>query len=316
MNCVRIPLSLASLLLLFFTAQSCDSASSSSKGENNANSTTTNNSNTNNLNSASNTNNLNNTTNTNNVSEETAYVLYNVSRSRTVNLMEMGTRQIVHTWSCDKNPAYHAGYLLENGNLLRSAEAINMDITGGAGGIVEEIEWDGSVVWSFEYNSSQVRLHHDIAPMPNGNVLMIAWEVISESEAAAAGRTNPSELFVDHIIEVEPTGPTTGDIVWEWHAWDHLVPPGASAADYPGRLDVNLGSSQPGPHGSGTDWIHINAIDYNPELDQIVIGSHTLNEFYVIDHSTTTAEAAGSTGETPVAEGRSSIAGAIPPTTA
>ncbi|HBC46962.1 MAG TPA: arylsulfotransferase (ASST), partial [candidate division Zixibacteria bacterium] len=49
-------------------------------------------------------------------------------------------------------------------------------------------------------------------------------------------------------------------------------------------LDINM-SGGGGP--SGGDWMHTNGISYNPQLDQIVMSSHTLNEIYVIDHSTT-----------------------------
>jgi len=40
----------------------------------------------------------------------------------------------------------------------------------------------------------------------------------------------------------------------------------------------------------------MNGIDYNPIPDQIVVSSHNLNELWVIDHSTTTAEAATGSG--------------------
>jgi hypothetical protein len=44
------------------------------------------------------------------------------------------------------------------------------------------------------------------------------------------------------------------------------------------------------------DWMHCNTVDYNAQRDEIVLTSHNLHEIYVIDHSTTTAEAAGHTG--------------------
>jgi hypothetical protein len=41
---------------------------------------------------------------------------------------------------------------------------------------------------------------------------------------------------------------------------------------------------------------HSNAINYNPELDQIAMSIRQLSEIIIIDHSTTTEEAAGHTG--------------------
>ena len=40
-------------------------------------------------------------------------------------------------------------------------------------------------------------------------------------------------------------------------------------------MDINYGDvgGGGGPGGSNADWMHINAIDYNPLLDQIVISS-------------------------------------------
>ena len=208
----------------------------------------------------------------------------------------------VFTWPGAYRPG-NAVYLLENGNLLRTGNtnSANFDV-GGAGGIVEEIASDGTVTWSFEYDSTQGRLHHDIEPLPNGNVLMIAWELKTESEALAAGR-NPSlltegEVWPDIVIEVDPTNDT---IVWEWRVWDHLVQDYDSdqanygvVADHPELIDLNFYGSR--TRLGGADWNHINSIDYNAEFDQILLSVRSFSEIWVIDHSTTTAEAASHTG--------------------
>jgi hypothetical protein len=215
--------------------------------------------------------------------------------------------QIINTWKSDYRPA-HSVYLLENGHLLRT-EAMgprenSTFRVGGSGGHVQEFTWDGELVWDYEYSSDKYLLHHDIEYMPNGNILMIAWEKKARNELIAAGR-NPEMigdrgLWVDHMIEVKPTSKTSGEIVWEWHLWDHVIQDfDSSKANYgdvtkhPELLDLNY---TPRRGRINEDWNHTNSIDYNPELDQIVLCLHTISEIFVIDHSTTTDEAAGHSG--------------------
>jgi hypothetical protein len=223
------------------------------------------------------------------------YTLYSPLNTRWTYLRDMNN-QLVHSWYHNRSGGYSA-YLLRDSTVLRSALSTNSPLNGGgATGIVQRCNWAGQLIWEYTYSSSTYRLHHDIEPMPNGNILMIAWEVKTAAQCTQAGLNHSATLWPDHIIEVQPVGTTGGIIVWEWHFWDHLIQDWdptkdnyGVVADHPELLDINCGST----YG---DWTHINGISYNPVLDQIVISSHELDEIYVIDHSTTTQEAAGHSG--------------------
>ena len=215
--------------------------------------------------------------------------------------------RIINQWTADHVPGNMA-YLLEDGSLLRALDPGPLNgteiIQPGDGGLVQRVSWDDEVLWSFVYNDPEARQHHDIEPMPNGNVLILAWEYHSLEEALAKGRDpktlgeDVTHLLAERIVEIRPTGPTTGEVVWQWSTWDHHVQNhDPDAADYgtpseaPTRLDFNAFSVQ------RADWIHANSIDYNETLDQIVISSPRFNELWIIDHDTTTEEAAGPAGD-------------------
>ena len=255
------------------------------------------------------------------------YAFFAVNNSASTYLVNREGK-VVHEWK--GNYGIHVSYLQDDGSLFQ--EAIDPDFPvfagGGESGRIQKISWDSKMLWDFEYANDDQHVHHDIAVMPNGNILAIAWEAMTAEEALKAGR-KPDYLpkagvWPDKIVEIEPQGKRFGKIVWEWHVKDHLIqnhdPKMANYGDpseHPELLDFNIGRPMPAPisqdsmdilharkkawrnqtaDNRGSDIYHFNAINYNAELDQIAFSSPNLSEIFIIDHSTTTKEAARHTG--------------------
>lgn len=211
--------------------------------------------------------------------------------------------RVINEWNSSYLPG-HSVYVLSDGKIIRAGRKDTSSIGfGGVGGIVEIFDWEGNLIWEFDYSTDQHRLHHDIYPLPNGNILMLAATRITNSEAIQAGRDpnllSEGDLYNERILEVQPLENNDFNIVWEWNVSDHLVQDFDSTkdnfgvvSDSPNRLDINFYNN----NSTGQNWLHVNSIQYNDELDQIVISSRNLSEIWIIDHSTTTAEAATSTG--------------------
>jgi hypothetical protein len=229
------------------------------------------------------------------------YALYNLGNQTTSRLVN-AQGQIAYTWSCPTQFSY-AMALKPNGNIVRSAVNTGNQInTAAVSGKIQELDPQGDVVWEFVYSTADHVTHHDICLMPNGNVLLLAYVRKTLVELQALGYTGNSAKYPGRIIEIAPTG-NTAQIVWQWELADRLIqyvdankPNYMPVAEHPERLNINVAVAGGGGPGGGIDWFHENGIDYNPELDQIAFSARYLSEIFIIDHSTTTAEAAGHTG--------------------
>ncbi|MBI5819665.1 MAG: aryl-sulfate sulfotransferase [Verrucomicrobia bacterium] len=210
--------------------------------------------------------------------------------------------QVCHSWKSEYEPGQTV-YLLPNGHLIRACMLrVQGGTGGGEGGRIEEYDWDGKLVWEFDHATRDYQLHHDIKPLPNGNFLALMVERKSREQALAAGfdesMMRDDYLVPDAVVEIQPIRPKGGKIVWEWHVWDHLIqdsdrskPNYGDPAQHPERIYVNCNG-----RAVAAFWNHMNSLDYNAKLDQIVLSVRGCNEIWIIDHSTTTQQAAGHTG--------------------
>jgi hypothetical protein len=177
---------------------------------------------------------------------------------------------VVHTWKVP--PFFNKRCrLLPNGNLVYV----------GPNKSIYEYDWDGKEVWTHEGIGSV----NDMRILPNNNRLLIAHEPIPEEfqkqvndveiapwwELRKRG-SEEKQLGAD-LYEVN----LEGDIVWEWHAYNHL--------------DLNKFSPAT-PEG---DWLHVNSVAPLPENKwydngderfrpgNILLNARNINIVYIID---------------------------------
>jgi hypothetical protein len=223
--------------------------------------------------------------------------LYSTSNSTNGYLIDTSSA-VVKTWTFTGGTGYST-HMIPGGTLFRTIQNAGNIITGGGvTGRIQKVDYNGNVLWDYVLSNSTEVIHHDHCPLPNGNVLVICYDVKTQTDLSNAGcsASTLTSMQAEKILELKPIGTNSVQIVWQWKVWDHLVQNfSSSAANYqtsivnhPELLNINYLPKK--------DWMHMNGIDYNPVLDQIVFSSHNLNEWYVIDHSTTIAEAASHSG--------------------
>ena len=167
-------------------------------------------------------------------------------------LLDMEGR-ICHRWHNDEGIAY--AYLLPNGNLLcRTARVTDLELVQGLGGgskSLIELDWDSNVVW--EYRNDM--LHHDFERLPNGNTLVLLWEILPPDLASRVrgGYTkedSPSEMLGDLVWEITPDG----SVADEWHSWHYL--------------DIEVDTKC--PLEDRREWTHGNSLNITPDGDLLV----------------------------------------------
>jgi len=280
------------------------------------------------------------------------YTLFAPFETKETYLIDLDGR-VVHRWNSEYVPGQSVK-LLDDGHLMRAAREPGESPFhgGGEGGRIEEFDWDGRLLWTFVCCDDDRRQHHDFEPLPNGNVLVIAWEAKTPEEAIEAGRDVEAAregLWPDCVLEIEPVRPEGGKVVWAWRVWDHLIqdrdrdkPNFGVVGDHPELVDLNAGRAAPqapaetmseeeldrlrklgyigadgedddppaeegdrprgrragrrGARELRADWNHVNSVAYDAALDQILVSSHNQSEIWLIDHGTTTEEAAAHAG--------------------
>ena len=180
------------------------------------------------------------------------YTLTTNNRGQSAHLIDLEGR-VCHRWQSDQGIGY--AYLLPSGNLLLRTsppeDAGGAETIGGSSGAILELDWDSNVVW--EYRNPY--LHHDYERLPNGNTLVLLFELLSPELTAAiqGGRPtheDPEQMFGDVVKEIAPDG----SVVYEWKSWEHLSPEEDSICPLEDRKE----------------WTHGNSLNVTPEGDLIV----------------------------------------------
>ncbi len=230
--------------------------------------------------------------------DENGYVLFSPLNCDTTYLINK-CGQRVHHWVSPFTPGMSL-YLQPNGHLIKTGTYTDTSfgVAGGRGGIIEEYDWNNQLIWRYKIFNDSLCQHHDIKPMPNGNIMVLAWHSISKQKAMDLGRRsenfkiNQTDLWGERLIELKPIGADSAEIVWQWDLFDHIIQDVDTALPNYGQIDQHpeLMNINYALNLQTNDWIHANGIDYNEDLDQVVISCHNISEIWIIDHSGTTAE--------------------------
>jgi len=174
----------------------------------------------------------------------------------------------------------YTAYLTRTGTLVGQTGS-GTAAAAGYGSLIEKTDASQGSTTANQWTVSG--FHHGHWVMPNGHWLgTVGVKINPKTALAAAGYTGSlTSIWDERIQEWDPVSKT---VVWEWKASDHTL-----GTNHPRKFNSNT-------LFKSSDPLHVNSVVYDSARDLVVMSSHYLNEVLVIDHSTTTAEAATSSG--------------------
>ena len=173
-----------------------------------------------------------------------------------------------------KNPVAGSPLLLDfkrlpNGHLAwKPVLAGDFAFGTNPAGAYDELTLDGSVVKTWK-TVGQPTDHHELLPLPNGNMLLATYPVRdiapgSPERAAldALGYAAYSKVADSWIQEIRPDG----TVAWEWRSEDHTV----VADTVAGLRGLSLTFPVPGA-GTVVDLAHLNSIDVDSDTGDVIV---------------------------------------------
>ncbi len=129
------------------------------------------------------------------------------------------------------------------------------------GGAYEVRALDGTLLRSIATVSGPTD-HHDIAELPNGNVILATYVPRHHVDLTVLGPgyTSDELVYDSHLEEIR----ADGTVAWTWKSEDHIS---LTDSTYPQRF--------PGIDGVGVDLIHVNSIHLAPDGDVVMSARHT-----------------------------------------
>lgn len=209
---------------------------------------------------------------------ENGYLLYSPFTAKNNN-KEPGTvyltdlhGNIVHTWKTTYSTLYAEA--LPDGSIY-AAQILPQDLTkapgGGMTGLIEKIDMDNNVLWSFK----DPLMHHDFAiDAANESIYAIRSTplTLQQTSLIQGGKKSDKKTYwADEIIQID----TQGKIVWKWNMSEKL-----NISDY--DLD-SITPQDEWSHSNTVKFYTDNPISHSPAL---LFSSRHLNTVFLIERET------------------------------